>query len=80
MFGILDSKVRERLLKKEFLSLEKTDEICRFHETMVLQMKVVGDVGLSVADAETVNDMSRMPEGGNRRRDRGSGNDGARGK
>ena len=29
---------RERRLKTN-LSLEKTDEICRFHETMVLQMK-----------------------------------------
>jgi len=79
VFGILNSKVRGRLLKKNLL-LEKMDEICCFHEVMVLQMKVVGDVGLNVADAETVNDMSRMPKAGNRRRNRGSGNAGARGK
>ena len=41
------------------MSLEKTDEICRSHETMVQQMKVVGDVGLSVAGAGTINAMSR---------------------
>ena len=51
VFGIRDSKVRERLLCEKNLSLEKTDEICRSHETMVEQMKVVGDAGLSVADA-----------------------------
>ena len=54
VFGILDSRVLERLLKKNLL-LEKADEICCFHEVMVLQMKVVGDIGLSVAVAETVN-------------------------
>ena len=57
-FGIRDSKGRERLLRKNNLSFEKTDEICRSHETMVQQMKVVGDVGLSVADAGTMNAVS----------------------
>ena len=33
MFGIRDSKVCERLLHEKNLSLEKTDEICRSHET-----------------------------------------------
>ena len=55
------------------MSLEKTDEICRFHEA-----KVVCDVGLSVADAETVNAMSRGAKGGRRRRGRGSRNADAR--
>ena len=59
MFGILDSRVLERLLKNNLL-LEKADEICCFHEVMVLQMKVVGDIGLSVAVAETVNELRLM--------------------
>ena len=33
VFGIQDSKVRERLLREKNLSLQKTDEICRAHET-----------------------------------------------
>ena len=59
------------------MSLEKTDEICRSHETMVQQMKVVGDVGLSVADAGTMNTVSREAKRGRRRRGRGSRNTGA---
>ena len=35
VFGIRDSKVRERLLREKNLSLEETDEICHSHETMV---------------------------------------------
>ena len=55
VFGIHDSKVRERLLCDKNLSLEKTDEICRSHETcMVQQMRVVGDASLSVADARNL--------------------------
>ena len=34
VFGTCDSQVRERLLREKNLSLEKTDEICRSHETM----------------------------------------------
>ena len=60
------------------MSLEITDEICRSHETMVQQMKVVGDVGLSVADAGTMNALAREAKRGRRRRGRGSGNTGAR--
>ena len=61
MFGIFrDSKVRERLLHERNLSLEETDEICRSHETcMVQQMRVVGDASLSVADAGNVNAVSK---------------------
>ena len=54
VFGIRDSKVHERLLHEKSLSLEKTDEICCSHETMVQQMRVVGDASLSVADAGNV--------------------------
>ena len=52
----------------------KADEICRSHETMVQQMKVVGDAGLSVADAGNVNAVSKKPKRGKRRRGRGSRN------
>ena len=79
MFGIRDSKVRERFLREKNLSLEKTDEICRSHETMVQQMRVVGDAGLSVADAGNVNAVSKKPKRGKRRRDRGSRNANTRG-
>ena len=50
-FGICNSKVCVRLLREKNLSLEKTDEICRSHKTMVQQVRVVGDAGLSIADA-----------------------------
>ena len=43
IFGICDSKVRERLLRESKLSLAKTDEICRAAESMQTQMKIVGD-------------------------------------
>ena len=79
VFGIRDSKVRERLLREKKLTLEKTDEICHSDETMVQQMKVVGDVGLSVADAGNVNAVSKKPKRGKRRRDRGSRNANTRG-
>ena len=74
MFGIRDSKVRERLLREKNLSLEKTDEICRSHETMVQQMRVVGDAGLSVADAGNGNAVSKKPKRGKRRHIHGSRN------
>ena len=79
VFGIRDSKVRERLLHEKNLSLEKTDEICRSHETMVQQMKVVGDAGLSVADAGNVNAVSKKPKKEKRRRGRDSRNANTRG-
>ena len=77
-FRIRDSKGRERFLRKNNLSLKKTDEICRSHKTMVQQMKVVGDVGLSVAGAGTMNAVSREAKRGRRMRGRGSRNTGAR--
>ena len=72
MFEIRDSKVRERILREKNLSLEKTDEICRSHETMVQQMKVVGDAG-------NVNAVSEKPQRRKRRRGRGSRNANTRG-
>ena len=44
VFGIRDSKVRERLLRESKLTLAKTDKICRAAESMQAQMKIVGDV------------------------------------
>lgn len=40
VFGISDSKVRERLLRESNLTLAKTDEICRAAASMSMQMKV----------------------------------------
>ena len=71
VFGIRDSKVRERLLHEKNLSLEKTDEICRSHETMVQQIRVVSNAGLSVADAGNVNPVSKKPQRGKHRHSRG---------
>ena len=45
VFGISDTKVRERLLRENKLSLAKTDEICRASESMLAQMKLVGNQG-----------------------------------
>ena len=65
VFGIFcDSKVCERLLHEKNLSLEETDDICRCHMTMLQQMRVVGDAGLSVADARNVNAVSKKPKRG----------------
>ena len=44
VFGIRDSKVRERLLRESNLSLAKTDEICCASESMQSQMKIVKDL------------------------------------
>ena len=43
MFGIRDAKARERLLRETKLTLTKTDEISRASESMLAQMKIVGD-------------------------------------
>ena len=42
IFGIHDTKVRERLLRETNLTLIKTDEICRAAESMTEQMLIVG--------------------------------------
>ena len=42
IFGIYDTKVRERLLRETNLTLIKTDEICRAAESMTEQMRIVG--------------------------------------
>ena len=50
-FGIREDKVRERLLRETQLTLAKTDEICRAVESMMAQMKVVGDTPDAVVHA-----------------------------
>jgi len=79
MSGIRDSKVRERLLREKNLSLEKTDEICCSHESMIQKIKVVDKAGLSVADARNVNALSKKPKRGKRRHSHGSRNANTRG-
>ena len=54
VFGIRDSKVRERLLRETKLTLEKTDEICRASESMLAQLKIVGN-----SEGQTVNAVNR---------------------
>ena len=70
IFGIRDTKVRERLLRECDLTLAKTDEICRPAESMQAQMKVVADVTESetnkVDQERTFN--ARKPKKNTRRR------------
>ena len=54
MFDIRGGKVRERLLRETKLTLEKTDEICRASESMLAQMKIVGN-----SKGQTVNAVNR---------------------
>ena len=59
IFGVRDSKVRERLLRESKLNLARTDEICRSAESMRAQMKM-GDVAKT--EANTV-DQDQKPKG-----------------
>ena len=43
MFGIRDSKVREWFLQEANLTLQKREEICCAAESILVQMKVVGE-------------------------------------
>ena len=43
VFGIRDSKTRERLLREPSLTLKRTDEICHAAESMTTQLKLVED-------------------------------------
>ena len=63
IFGISDSKVRERLLRASDLTLAKTDEICRAAESMSLQMKIVEEnSSTSVNAVKSGKEQSRQPE------------------
>ena len=46
------------------MSLQKTDEICRAHETMIQQIKVVGVASIGDTDPSKVNAFSKKPKGG----------------
>lgn len=46
------------------LSLQKTDEIFRAHETMIQQMKVVRGASIGDTDPSDVNAYSKKPKGG----------------
>ena len=53
MFGIRDSKAREQLLRESGLTLAKTDEICQAAESMVVQMKTIGESANTTVSAIT---------------------------
>ena len=55
VFGIHDTKVKERLLQESGLTLAKADKICRAPESMITQMKIVKDTKTDVSKVDTVN-------------------------
>ena len=61
VFGIRDSKVRERLLRETNLTLQKTDEICCAAESMLAQMKVFGDNAETTVSAVKVEPDHQCP-------------------
>ena len=65
VFGISDSKVRERLLRESDLTLERTDEICRAAESMIVQMKIVdgntGDMVSAIKSKPSVEQNTTLP-------------------
>ena len=62
IFGISDTKVRERLLREKNLSLAKTDEICRASESMLAQMRIVGGTSeAKVPEVNRIKDQERSP-------------------
>ena len=75
VFGIRDTKVKERLLRESGLTLAKTDEICRAAESMITQMKIVKDAETDVSKMDTVNaSCNKRPNNKiNHRRQRGQG-------
>ena len=60
VFGIRDSKVRERLLRESNLSLTKTDEICRASESMqsLMKMLVVSDYYSNYIEVACLNNLT----------------------
>ena len=64
VFGIRDSKTRERLLRASDLTLKTTDEICRSAESMLAQMKVVEDSSPSNPVSVVNERQTRQPGGG----------------
>ena len=71
VFGIRDAKARERLLREPKLSLDKTDEICRAAESMVVQLKLVEGSAGSLVNAvkeESASQQAAHKEGSNTRK------------
>ena len=64
IFEIREAKTRERLLREAGLTLQWTDEICHAAESMVVQMKVVGEgsTGASVSAIHSDKDKTKRPE------------------
>ena len=64
VFEIRDAKTRERLLREAGLTLQRTDEICHADESMLVQMKVVGEgsTGASVSAIHSDKDKTKRPE------------------
>ena len=58
IFGIHDTKVRERLLRETNLTLIKTDEICRAAESMTEQMRIVGQSNNATTSVHAVQHFS----------------------
>ena len=58
IFGIHDTKVRERLLRETNLTLMKTDEICRAAESMTEQMRIVGQTNDATTSVHAVRKFS----------------------
>ena len=69
VFGIRDSKTRERLLRASDLTLKMTDEICRSAESMVAQMRVVEDSAASTVSV--VKEQKSKPTAGGQGNRRG---------
>ena len=62
VFGIRDSKTRERLLREPALSLKRTDEVCHAAESMTSQMKLVEDhQGANVSTVSQSVEPSALP-------------------
>ena len=59
VFGIKDSKTRERLLRTSELTLKKTDEICHAAESMSAQMRVVEESSTSPTVSAIERDRSK---------------------
>ena len=55
VFGIRDTKIKERLLRDYGLTLAKTDEVSRAPESMITQIKIVKDAETDVNKVNTVN-------------------------
>ena len=58
IFGIHDTKVREKLLRETNLTLIKTDEICRAAESMTEQMRIVGQSNNATTSVHAVRQVS----------------------